>query len=428
MTKLTAFRESIQAGTPSTHADARYLDWDIKHSEILLTRELKTTKDKQSRIQLLIQRTRLRLRLHHVDAAWEDFAAIQLAQTQADAPTYRQLVLLEADCNLARFETASVGFANRQFLNRSIDLYEWLMSSQDSDEALSWIHYQLGRARMFAMDFFSAAQEFKRSLALPGTGDYPELTAYCYERLGYIEYYEYRNPQLALAYLRRALVTYPDATDDRWRVSVYLLCGRILKETHKIESALDYTKAAFDITLQSDDKALLGEPLLAITEILALTSGNDRYIVDVITRYMHFKRRPPGIDLTWGILNDMLGDAYFNLGQYDNAIEAYRDALFFNPDHLTEANVQFKLGRCYYQLRQYRRVEQCVRRGLSEIDRENFGYAESYLYELLGHACFANGEYDKAITAYEHSIELNTASTTSRIQLQHYLALARSQS
>jgi tetratricopeptide (TPR) repeat protein len=357
-----------------------------------------------------------------LDDAWVELQALKAAHHEASFNA--ELVELEADCHLARFEASSVGFADRRELERAVELYQLLVTSTAN---INWAHYQLGRARMLSMDYLSAVQEFQQALVLTGRNDIPEMTAYCYERLGYIEYYENRNPSSALSYLQRALDTYPADSDQLWQVSVYLLCGRILSEFYDLASALAATQIAFDVASRNNGKSLVAEALLATTELLATTSNNDHKIITTITRYMQFKSRPPGANLTWGRLNELLGDAYANLQQFDNAIDAYQSIHHFNPDHVSEGNIQLKLARCYYQLRQFSQVEKCVLKALRETSQDELVQIESHLYEILGNAYFSMGGYHKAAQAYEHALQNSISDQGSKTDIYNYLDFARMQ-
>jgi len=395
---------------------------DLRNSEYALTRSLRHELELEARISVLIKRTRLRLRLQQLEGAWEDICALH--ELPIASERLASVLELEADYYLAIFEWASVGFADQAALRRATTIYNSILESADNSQMSGWIHYQLGRCYMLLMDFQLAVQEFHQALVLPGDRSHPELTSYCYERLGYITYYEYRNPSEALLYLERSLDTYPNTADTLWQVPVYLLYARVLRELYALEDALRATRLALAIATRIGEKSLIAESLLLLSDLLAKTHDNNQEIINVITNYMQFKMRPIGVDLTWGSLNDLLGDAYAHLWQYNNAIEAYQDALYFNPDHLSEAQIQLKIVCCYYQLKQYKQVVESVMHLLNVSKKENYIHIEGSLYELLGNACFALKQYQAAINAYEKSISLDTFSQSNRSTLYAYMTIA----
>jgi len=65
----------------------------------------------------------------------------------------------------------------------------------------------------------------------------PALTAYCYERLGFIAFYESRELRSAVTFLQKAIATYP-ANDARlWLVQAHTLHSRILREMRLMDEA-----------------------------------------------------------------------------------------------------------------------------------------------------------------------------------------------
>jgi tetratricopeptide (TPR) repeat protein len=395
---------------------------ELKQREATLSRQLKTASTEDVRASLLLQRASLRVQLRHGDDALADLDTIRTTRLLHESDA--KFLQVQADCHLMRFETSSVGFADRHELEKAILLYDQIIHDGQADN-ICWVHYQLGRAQIFAMNFLSAVEQFQQALVLPDATHHPELSAYCYERLAYVAYFDQRNSKDALLYLQRALDTYPSAAEPLWRASVHLRCGSILRELHMVEPALEATSAAYEIARSSENKAIIAEALLAIADLLTMLPGHDYEVIEVVNRYMYFEKRPLGADLTWARLYNIIGDAYFNVGQYSNAVDAYHSVQFFSPDYVSEGQVTFRLARCYYQLRQYKRTQQLAQEMLMDSDNEFVDGTQGHVYELLGNAFFAVGDFKQAENAYEQAIVFFAKHQFPNAQAELYLQLSR---
>jgi tetratricopeptide (TPR) repeat protein len=155
-----------------------------------------------------------------------------------------------------------------------------------------------------------------------------------------------------------------------------------------------------------DSRRALAETQLTIAELLSSIGGRDREVVNCLQQFTQNSRTPLGVDVSWSRAQELLGDAYFNLGQYDNAVLAYRAALQYNPDHPWELSLLYRIARSYYQQRAYRETIDVVQNILdtARIDEQSVG--DYRIYDILGSAQFALGKYDKAADAYRHALEL----------------------
>jgi len=126
---------------------------------------------------------------------------------------------------------------------------------------------------------------------------------------------------------------------------------------------------------------------------------------------------------------NLLGNAYFDLADYEKAVEAYETAIRINPDN---ADTYRYLAGCYYSLeraedeieahKQVARIEPSDTRAYRFlagccIEQERYEEAADaikkivddacVLFALLGHSCCNSGQYEKAVEAYKQAIQIN---------------------
>jgi tetratricopeptide (TPR) repeat protein len=108
----------------------------------------------------------------------------------------------------------------------------------------------------------------------------------------------------------------------------------------------------------------------------------------------------------------LLGNCYFQLGQFDQARVNYELALMGkadNPHHLT------RLGNCYKKLRDYVKAEECYRAVLA-LDPQ-FGAAHSRLGWILA----TRREWSEALDHFTRCVELDPNSVNARCNLANAL-------
>jgi tetratricopeptide (TPR) repeat protein len=91
----------------------------------------------------------------------------------------------------------------------------------------------------------------------------------------------------------------------------------------------------------------------------------------------------------------MLGVIYYQLSQYDLAMEYFKEALQYNPTH---ADAYFNLGNAYSEKKQFDEAVACYRKAI----QYNPDILEAY--DNLGHAYMAINQYDKAIASYQEVV------------------------
>lgn len=318
-----------------------YLDnRDIKRAENLIAKSLRADPDKEMRASLLLARSRLKLLAQKPDDVLRDVeqAVELLSINPQDRPQIRELI---ADSLLMRYETALVGFMEKSDLLRAKEHYLEIMGSHPDYENLGWIYYQIGRVSLILTDVEQAETYLRQALFT--ASHVPELTAYVYERLGFIAFYERRDPIKADMYLTKALDTYPSELPQQWSVQVLLLQTRALRKID-LNRALDTGAEAIELTNSATDKSLHTEALLNQSEILEEYQSRPREVIDILQRFLLHSKNPLGIDVTRSRVYERLANAYMQTHQYIEALDAYHFALQFNPDHPWEHALKYQMA------------------------------------------------------------------------------------
>lgn len=397
----------------------------IKRAESRLGRLLRLKHNE--RVDLLILRARVRLSALRIDEALADLEEVRSSAPQRfeDADT---LVLL-ADCHFARYEFASVGFANRQDADYALSIYQRLIDTQPTYDDIGWVWYQRGRAFLALGERMDdSIESFRYALLAPSKQ--AVLTAFCYERLSFIAFYERRAPEEALPLLEKAIGTYPSSAQRAWLAQVHMLRARALLEVRpdEITIVLNAITDAIDTAVASDTLKPLQDTLLNAAETLKRSSKqHDDRIIEYLNRYLQMTRKPVGIDVTFSRIYEMLGDAYRGVGGFDAAISAYERALHYNPYTPWELTVWYQIAYCHYQQGDYTRTVRVLQRMLAAATQDDQQITNHQVFHMLGNAHLALEDHAAAYAAYTRALELAPANAHNLAQIMSYRQIAESQ-
>ena len=403
--------------------DNLLLKKDIKKAEVMIARQLRSDLSLQGRARMLILRARARLFGARADDALDDLnKARSLIPEQFETPANLELL---GDTHFARFELASVGFADRHDTAAALDAYEMILKSYPTYDNLGWIYYQKGRLLLTENRIDEAVACFQQALLTPSTA--PALTAYCYERLGFVAFYEQRDSKQALAFLNKAVATYPIRENRVWLVQVHTLRSRVLREMHDYEAALEAATTAINVASAAgiEGKPGRADALLTSAETLSHFEGRERDVIAHVQQFTQISKRPLGIDVTWSRAHEMLGDAYFRIEQYQSAVSAYRAALQFNPYHPWEMSLHYRIARSCYQSSDYEKAVQAIERLLQAAKADDQAVQDYRVFNILGNAYFALGNYREAHAAYTKTLELAPPSADNLDKIKQYYAFAK---
>lgn len=395
---------------------------EVKKAEVLIAKLLRTdilTNDDLA--ALLVYRARTRLLSARPEDALNDLSTVDSIN-----PTLSEtapILELKGDCHLARFELASLGFADRNDTRIAEEIYLKVVDRFPKYNNIGWVYYQLGRVCVTVNDVIKALQYFQQALMSPS--HISSLTAYCYERLGFIAYYEDRDMQKALAFLNRAVDTFSVNSNPNWLIQVHILRGRVLHNLGDHENVKNAVEEALRISSITEGKLAQSEALLAAGEIFAEVKDHDREVVYYLQQFMQTAKRPLGIDVTWSRVQEMLGNAYFNLGQFNSALAAYQSSLQLNPDHPWALSLYYRVATCYYHLRDYHNVLQTVEQ-MQHLAKAEAQEIDDYrVYDVLGNALFAMKKYDRAVEAYQRALGIAPANADTLHKIRSYYDLAK---
>lgn len=399
------------------------LKHDIKKVEIIIARALRSKIPDQSRAQLLTYRARARLLGDRPEDAIDDLLAVRsLIPRDFEQPERLELL---GDCYFTRFEQASVGFADRNDTLQAHNLYKKVIELSPAYNNLGWIYYQLGRIALTDNHIGQAEVYFRQALFTPS--QISQLTAYCYERLGFTAFYERRDMNAALGFLNKAIDTYPTGENRGWLAQVHTLRSRVLRDMHNYGQALAAAEMAVEVAAGagSEGRISLIEALLAAGELLAGLEGRERDVVNYLQEFLQISKKPLGVDVTWSRVHEMLGDAYFSLGQYESAAEAFRAALQFNPYHPWEVSLHYRIARSCYQKRDYEAAVRAVKQMLVAAETDGEPVRDYRVYDVLGNAHFALKRYAEAVEAYSIALQMAPPNAENVEKIKTYYQFAQ---
>jgi tetratricopeptide (TPR) repeat protein len=377
----------------------------LKKAEILIARSLKNTLSAQERAQLLWRRAQARLLDSRPDDALEDLqTSLALAVNAWPRP---QVELLLGDIYFTRYETAPLGFADRKDALTARQHYLNVTQEAPADGACARAYYQLGRIHLSQRETTVASHYFQQALNLPSQPAH--LHALCYERLGFIELTENRDPQKALHYFQKARDHVPANIDGHWLSQLFIRMSRAYLALEDYSLALETAQKALHGIQQRGGgaRADLPDAHLAIADILAVMEGHEGEAIEHYLRFLQASKRPASlIDVTWSQVHERIGELSFRIGRYTQAIQAFQKALEMNPYHPWDAHLSFQIARCHYRLREYERAVATLEKLLDTAEREAAPITDWRVFNLLGNALFAIEKYARAARAYQHALDL----------------------
>ena len=395
---------------------------EVRKAEIILAKHLRSSSlPTQEQSEALVIRSRIRLRSGRPEDAIADFLEAQnLDLSLLDRP---EMLELMADCYLARFELASVGFADRQDANKAHDLFSQLLDRFPIYSNRGWVHYQLGRIALSGNDVAAAQTYFRDALLNPSS--IRALTAYCYERLGFIQAYENRDLELALGLLDKAIYAYPDSEPRGWLAQIHVLRSRVLREDRKHTQAVEAAEFAVNMAMKgAENESVLSEALLTLAELLAGFENRDQDVVAYLQQFLQISKKPLGIDVTWSRVYEMIGDAYFKLAHYAEAAETYETALQYNPDHPWGISLQYRVARSYYLKNDYPATIAAINKLIADAHGDGEHIQDFHIYDVLGNAQFALGRYSDAMSSYKLALDLAPSHAEEIVKIKKYYQFA----
>lgn len=396
---------------------------EIKRAEAVIAKRLRATIPHDERLELLYYRAQTRLLGGRPDDAITDLQALgNDAPDRLIQPAYLELL---GDSYFARYELAVVGFADRNDILKAKERFTEIVANHPQYENLGWAYYQLGRLCLVDNDSDIAQDHFHNALFSPSTVE--ALTAFCYERLGFIVFYEHHAFDKALALLDKAVHTYPAKAKRQWLAQVYILRSRVLRAMKDYDQAIEIARKALKTASHngSEDKAALAETLLAFGELLSGLGTHHLDAIKHLHQFLQVSKRPLGIDVTWSRVHEMLGDAYFHTGQLTEAIEAYQATLTYNPYHPWALSLHYRIAHSYYLQNNYQQSISTIQTMIDLAHREGESIDDYQVYDVLASAQFAIHHYAEAAESYRRALEIAPPHAENIAQIQTYYEYAQ---
>ncbi|HVO41523.1 MAG TPA: tetratricopeptide repeat protein [Aggregatilineales bacterium] len=408
-----------------THIDQLLAAQDVKKAEFQIARMLRDggplTAAEQA--QFILRRARARLMAERPEEALEDLRTAR--KLDSDLFSHPDVMELFADVNFSRFELAPVGFADRADARTALTWYESITVDHPDYTNIGWVLYQWGRVLLSEDNIDAAIEKFQEALLKPTT--VPTLTALCYERLGFVQLVDRRDAAGALAFFSRAANTYPAGAPASWLVRLHLLRSRAFREQHLYTEAMGAAQTALAAVdpAEADYRAVLTDTHLTLGEIMASIPGQEVDAAEHLLLFLQNSRRPQGVDVTWSRVHETLGDLWFRLERYDQAIDAYHNALSYNPYHPWEISLYYQIARSHYHLREYEKTIAAILHMLQIAQTDQQPITDYRVYHLLANAHFALENYAEAAATYQQAIDLAPPNAEHLNKLQTYLKFSR---
>ncbi len=235
-----------------------------------------------------------------------------------------------------------------------------------------------------AGNYDKALKEYESCVS--SEGDTGKLSCWCSFMLGKV-LFDKKKYSEATAHLKRAVEIAPKAKciSYGWMPAWYFWLGNAYYENQQFKDAIGaFEKAA---TLSADR---LEQQILNFQNVSPKVR---EYILSMVPRKSSCYSR--------------LGNTYYRIGQYQEAVNALKRAIDLNPTTIT---FYIDLASSYRELKQYDNAIAAVKRSI-EITPSD------YAYGILATIYTAQKQYDEAIGAYKKSIEINPKNTDQYIRL-----------
>ena len=394
---------------------------DLKQIEVILARRLRHDNTPTERADLLLRRAQARVLAGRPDDAIEDVqTGIALDESRASSP---DVLIPLGDIYFAQFELAAVGFVDSANAQRALEVYSRVIEADPSNPKMAWVYYQIGRIHLIQDRIDPGEQVLLAALDHPNQPE--SVHALCYERLGFVQLSEKRDPQAALDRFEQALAHYPEGKQTGWLLELQLRMSKAYLELGRSQEALDIANTALREIRSAgipDSGRMLAEAHLALGNILATIPDRAPDALEHYLRFLQSSRRPPGIDVTWSQVYETIGRLSFRLERYPEAISAYKNALQFNPYHPMEITLRYQIARCQYRTRNYEGAIAEIGK-MQQLGEENI--TDWQVFNLLGGALFAVERFEEAVQAYQHALELAPPGSRNLEKTQIYLRFSQ---
>ena len=301
------------------------------------------------------------------------------------------LTEMRADALFMRFELAQVGFADRRDLLEARCLYRRILDETPDYDNTGWVSYQLGRVLSALGHSRKAEARIRNALFLPSL--LRPLTAYCYERLGYIAYYERQCADEAIVYLQKALQTYHESDVLLWRVRIHLLMSQVTRISNP-DYSVENAESAYRLVVAPGMKRnrLYMDVLFHLGELYSQNQSTLHLSNSILHELIQTSRLPLGVDVTWSRIYELLGHNYYQQNQYAQSISAYETTLRYNPDHPWAENIYLNTAHALVALDKLDEARLLIQQHLQggAVDSDSRRQADQMLHTIAQSRQYVN--------------------------------------
>lgn len=310
--------------------------------------------------------------------AWSNLgdAHRKLEQTEAAIAAYERAIELDPDY-VWPYHNLGLLYEERADYEAAITAYEQAIERHSRQEQKAILWDRLGNVYRLRAEPQPAIEAYRQAATFD-----PRYGAPWYS-LGNIYAMQGQDREAVEAY-NRAIQLSPN---DPWPYhSLALLYER--RQVH--EQAAQLYRQAITVHRSDRDRAISWDSLGNVY------SDWGRY-QDAIQAFREAIRLNPAFPLPW----NSLGDVYSAVGDYNQAVEAYRQAIELDPDYAWPYN---NLGLVYEKMRAY---EQAISVYRQVLDRHPNDRDRAVSWNSLGDVYLALRREQEAISAYEQAISLD---------------------
>ena len=388
----------------------------INKAEVLIAQTLRQVDLNQSdRAMVLSCRAQTYLSTARPERALNDLKTVEDVSPDIHALPHTQRLL--ADSHFALFELSQVGFIRKQDLETAYTIYDKIMRLYPSYHDIAWVHYQLGRIFLIWNRSTEATQHFERIFSTINKDSDKNLETYASERLAFIAFYDERDLFKALNFIT-VVSNKIKHMDPEWIIQFKLLHSRILLTLNNQKQAQTLLNEVYTIAYQNRNiGSLFADTLLNIAEELQKIPKQEKLILRYLMRFTQIAKSPNKIDVTWGRVYEMIGNACLALNLFEDAIDAFEDVLKYHPNTPWFVSINYRIAKAYYFKSNYQRTIAIINSLLSKVRDDSLSYL---LYDLLGSAYFALGNYRQAQDMFSIALENTPNGTNLREKILLY--------
>jgi tetratricopeptide (TPR) repeat protein len=347
------------------------------------------------------------LMARHAHLTHEHTKSITLLEAIPQQQKTIHVFLLLGDAYFARYKQAPIGHSQRMDADYALQNYHQCLTQYPDYEDIAWVYYKIGLVLTALNEQESACSYFRQSLNMPSSSTL-SVKSFAYEKLAQYEFYIARDFKQAHQLLELAIAVYAPNADRTWFIHALLFKAKIFQVQHRsqevfhtLETAIKQAKIHFQ-----HDAGHLADIYFSAGEILVQADGYEAQSAQYMQLYLQLRTKPESIDVSWSRANEIIANALFFDGKHEQALKAYLATLQYNPYHPWQMTIHYQIARCHYQEGDYTQTVKTLLQLLDVAQRDNVTITDFRVYDMLGSAYFALGDFKAAAQSYREALKL----------------------